>query len=111
MVVTTIRYRAGDTVPLQYVIEEYNIDKETTELFDLTGKTVYLDLFEESGTIPVIENGFCTVVSKSEGIVEYEWGTGETDTRGMYRAEFKVVNGEGKVARFPEWEQQYIMIF
>ncbi len=111
MVVTTIRYRVGDTVPLTYVIEEYNISKETTDVFDLTGKTVTLDLFDESGTVPVIEDGFCTVVDADAGEIEYEWGSGETDVGGMYLAKFKVINSSGKIARFPEWENQYILMY
>ena len=58
----------------------------------------------------VSQSRYASVVSASEGLVEYAWATGETDTAGMYRAVFKVINAEGKVSSFPEYGIQALWI-
>jgi hypothetical protein len=49
-------------------------------------------------------------VSASEGLVKYNWATGETDTVGMYRAVFKVINEDGAISSFPEYGVQWLWI-
>ena len=106
----TIRYKMGDTIPLQYAIEEWNIDTQGVEAYDLAGKTVTFSMRGYDADDWLIADQPCSVVSASEGLVEYAWATGETDTAGMYRAVFKVINAEGKVSSFPEYGIQALWI-
>jgi len=105
----TIVYKKDDTVPLQYTIEEWNIDTQGTEPFDLSNSDVTFSLFD-TDAVAIIEDQPCSVVTATEGLVEYAWATGETDTAGMYRAIFRVINSEGKVSTFPEYDIQWLWI-
>lgn len=44
------------------------------------------------------------------GLVEYRWGTGETDTPGMYRASFKVTMASGEIETVPNADELTIRI-
>ena len=65
----TIRYKKGDTIPLQYVIEEWNVNTQGTEPYDLTDKSVTFSLFNNASGERVIEDQPCTVVVAAEGLV------------------------------------------
>ena len=106
----TIRYKAGDTIPLQYAIEEWNIDTQGVEPYDLAGKSVTFSMRGVNADTWAIADQPCSIVSASEGLVEYNWATGETDTVGMYRAVFKVINEDGAISSFPEYGVQWLWI-
>ena len=106
----TIVYKKGDTIPLQYSVEEWNIDTQGTEPYDLAGKTVTFSMIRDGSPTWDIVNQPCSVVSAAEGLVEYAWATGETDVGGMHRVLFKVINEEGKVSTFPEYDAQWLWI-
>jgi len=106
----TIRYKKGDTIPLQYSIEEWNIDTQGVEPYDLDGMSVTFSMRGVNAETWAIEDQPCSIVSESEGLVEYAWATGETDTGGMYRAVFKVINEDGKISSFPEYGIQWLWI-
>jgi len=106
----TIRYKKGDTIPLQYAIEEWNIDTQGVEPYDLTNKTVTFSMRRYDDDIWMIADQPCSIVNVANGLVEYAWATGETDVPGMYRAVFKVINEDGKVSSFPEYGIQALWI-
>ena len=106
----TIRYKKGDTIPLTYAVEEWNIDTQGVEPYDLTNTTVTFSMRGMNAETWDIADQPCSVVSATEGLVEYAWATGETDTAGMYRTAFKVTNAEGKVSSFPEYGVQWLWI-
>lgn len=109
--VYTIRYKVGDTAPLSYRIDEWNADEKTYEDFDLSGKTVYFSMIKDGAADWSIRKKLCRIVSSKEGLVEYDFATGETDTTGMYRMLFTIVNSAGKEATFPEYDTQWMLIF
>ena len=106
----TIRYKVGDTIPLQYAIEEWNIDTQGVEPYDLTNKTVTFSMKKTTSDDWTIEDQPCSIVSASEGLIEYAWATGETDTAGMYRTVWRVTNANGEVSSFPEYGSQWLWI-
>ncbi|EEX09645.1 hypothetical protein SL1157_1689 [Ruegeria lacuscaerulensis ITI-1157] len=47
-------------------------------------------------------------VDSAQNILSYQWDAGDTDTAGVYRAEFEVTYSDGKIETFPNSE--YIQI-
>ena len=66
----TIRYKMGDTIPLQYAIEEWNIDTQGVEAYDLAGKTVTFSMRGFDAGEWLIADQPCSVVSAKKAIVE-----------------------------------------
>jgi hypothetical protein len=67
---------------------------------DLTSCTVrFLMTSEATGVLKV--DGAATVLSASTGKVSYEWGATDTDTSGVYRAEWEVTFPGGKTRTVP----------
>lgn len=106
----TIRYKRGDTIPLQYAIEEWNIDTQGTEPYDLSNRSVVFSMRQYGTDDWAIEQASCRVVSAVDGLVEYEWAENETDVPGMYGVVFTVINEEGKRTSFPEYGVQALWI-
>jgi uncharacterized protein YfaS (alpha-2-macroglobulin family) len=74
---------------------------------DLTDATVTLYMVNAAGVV-VIDGNPVTVTNPSSGVVEYEWGVGETSVPGEYLAEFKVEFVGLQVARFQN--DSFVMI-
>lgn len=106
----TIVYKKDDTIPLQFEIADWNLDTQGNEPTDLTNKTVTFSMIRTGSATWDIADQPCSVVSASDGLVEYAWASGETGTPGMYRCVFKVINSEGKISTFPEYDVQWLWI-
>ena len=81
----SLRVKRGDTFPFQYVI---SYDDGTP--IDLTGATVTLTIILDGETEPTVDEGVCSLVNSTGGIVQYTWQSGDTDVSGMYKLEFRV---------------------
>lgn len=75
----TYSMKSGDTKPMRA-----RLTYSDGSPVDLTGATVSFYM----GTTLVDRPA--TVVDATDGVVEYPWGAGETNTPGQYPAEFKV---------------------
>ena len=106
----TIVYKVDDTIPLTYQIADWNLDTQGNEPSNLSGKTVTFSMSKDGAFNWSIADQPCSVVDASDGLIEYAWASGETATPGMYRCVFKVINGEGKVASYPEYDVQWLWI-
>lgn len=77
-------------------------DAEDTEvnLGGATVKFVMTPKAEPVGSTPTVDAD-ADVITAVDGIVEYEWQTGDTETAGKYRAEWEVTFADGGVETFP----------
>lgn len=88
--------KQGDTKPeIRATLKDAN-----GTAINLTGATVRFHLSAKvSGTVKV--DSPATVISASEGIVQYAWSTGDTDTAGVYNAEWEITFSDGSVQTVP----------
>lgn len=106
----TIVYKLGDSAPLTYQIADWNIDTQGNEPTDLSNKTVTFSMIKDGSSVWDIENQPCSIVTAASGLIEYAWASGETDNGGMYRCVFKVIDSNGKIASYPEYDVQWLWI-
>lgn len=66
---------------------------------NLTGATVRLHMKSVDGTLKIDQP--MTVVTPLQGIIQYDWQTGDTDTVGTYYVEFEVTYSDASVETFP----------
>lgn len=66
---------------------------------DLTGASVKLHMKSVDNTLKI--NDLMTVTDTLNGIVQYDWQSGDTDTVGTYFVEFQVTYSDGSIETFP----------
>lgn len=76
---------------------------------DLTGSTVKFHMKVSFGAEPKISSE-AEIVSPTEGLVQYNWKTGDTDTTGTFLAEWEVTFPNGDIQTFPNDGYIYIKI-
>lgn len=77
------------------------IDNSGTAI-DITGADVEFHMIDDAdGTEKVNSSSGTTITDASNGYVQYEWSTGDTDTVGQYDAEFQVTYSDGTIETFP----------
>lgn len=65
----------------------------------LTGASVKFHMKSLDGTMKV--DAAMTVTNANNGVVQYDWQTGDTDTVGSYAVEFEVTYGDNTIETFP----------
>ena len=106
----TIRIRKGDSSTIQYQIMDF--DETTSSLLpvDLDGKTVYYTSYiEATGYFPTVED-VCEILNDADGWVSHDIDTTETATVNMMEIYFDVEDADGKRARYPRYEKQFVYI-
>jgi hypothetical protein len=88
-----------------------NIERELTgddgDTLDLTGASVDFELYD-SDRSQVSLSGSASIGSpESDGIVVYDWDSGDTDTVGSYLGQFVITWATGDEEKFPndDWIQ------
>jgi hypothetical protein len=76
---------------------------------DVSGCTVTFIMTLDGATSPKV-NTTATVTSAVAGQVQYDWGATDTDTAGLYRAEFQVTFANGIKRTFPANDYLYVDI-
>lgn len=66
---------------------------------NLIGASVALHMKSVDSTLKV--NSSMTVTDAENGIIRYDWQTGDTDTVGTYFVEFQVTYSDGSIETFP----------
>lgn len=87
--------KENDTKPVLSVILQY---ADGTAVV-LTGASVYFVMRDRQGIVKMV--GTATVITAASGEVQYQWQVGDTDTAGLYEAEFMVVYSDGAVETVP----------
>ncbi|MFQ5788428.1 MAG: hypothetical protein ACE5H1_10675 [Thermodesulfobacteriota bacterium] len=103
-----IKIKKGSTKP-SIKFRLFNMD--TYLPIDLTGAQInfFMEGPEGGADIKKFEGEGDVVVSPLTGIGKYEWHAGDTDTPGLYRAEFEIILSDGTKIKVPEGEE-YIKI-
>ena len=100
----SFRIKQNDTSPsLQATLK----DASNTGV-DLSGATVVFRMNSVDGTVKVESN--MTIVDADNGVVRYDWQSGDTDTNGTYLVEFRVTYVDGKVETFPNTERLSLIV-
>jgi hypothetical protein len=76
---------------------------------DLTGATVKF-IMRLPGATSAKVNTAATVVSAADGTVRYDWVAANTDTAGLYQAEFEVTFAGGAKRTFPADDYLYVSV-
>jgi hypothetical protein len=76
---------------------------------DLSGCTVKF-IMRAPGASSAKVNTAATIVSASAGTVSYSWGATDTDTAGLYQAEWEVTFAGGIKRTWPAEDYLYILI-
>lgn len=100
----SFRIKQNDTSPsLQATLK----DASNTGV-DLSGATVVFRMNSVDGVVKVESN--MTIVDADNGVVRYDWQSGDTDTNGTYLVEFRVTYVDGKVETFPNTERLSLIV-
>lgn len=87
--------KQNDTSPsLQATLKDASLTA-----INLVGATVRFHMKSVDGTLKIDQP--MTVVTPLEGIVQYDWQAGDTDTVGTYYVEFEVTYSDNSVETFP----------
>jgi uncharacterized protein YfaS (alpha-2-macroglobulin family) len=87
--------RQNDTSPsLQATLKDF----EGTPI-PISGATVQFHMKSIDGTLKVDQQ--MTITDADNGVVQYDWQSGDTDTQGSYYVEFEVTYSDGSIETFP----------
>ncbi len=75
---------------------------------NLTSASVQLHMEDQAGTIKI--DSACTITNGVNGIVQYDWVTGDTDTVGTYKVEFEVTYFDGTIETFPNKGYETVVV-
>lgn len=76
---------------------------------NLTGASVRLHMKSVDGGFKVDEE--MVVVNALQGVVQYDWQEGDTDTVGTYYVEFEVTHSDDSVETFPNDGNKVVSVF
>lgn len=85
--------------------------KRGTSVVDLnlaTGVTFKMRERTQSGALKV--NTAAVITDATNGVVEYRWQSGDTDTPGTYYAEWEVIWNDGTTETFPTLGHDIVIV-
>jgi len=81
---------------------------EDGEPVDVSLATVRFHMRDATGTVVIDEAA--TIINGAAGIVEYAWTASDTQTAGIFEAEFEVTYEDGGIETFPNVGYEEIII-
>lgn len=103
---TRFQIRENDT---DDTIQDTLQDEEGNAV-DISGGTVKFFMEDGEGTVKVNSSASFTT-DGTDGKVQYEWSSGDTDTPGWYKGTWEVTYGDSDIETFPTSdEKQYILV-
>jgi len=94
------RIKQGDTRPLLEAQLQDASDCSPRSLVQADTVTFHM---RDVDTGSVVVEGSGTILDAQQGIVYYEWNSGDTDTAGRFKAEFEVTYADGGIETFPNY--------
>ncbi len=88
--------KQGDTSK----VLERTLKNADGSVINLSGADVVFTMRKGSRTATISEVA-CTIADAPNGVVEYDWQTGDTDEAGVYDAEFEVTFSGGEIITVP----------
>lgn len=73
--------------------------------------TVKFIMASAAGAATKVDAAGSIVGSAANGVVQYQWASGNTDTAGTFLAEFQVTFGDGRIFTYPNTAYITIHIF
>lgn len=99
---TDFSLKVGDTSPAILV-------ELTPDDVDVSGASVVFNMWDRKTKTVKIDRSAATIVAASgPAKLSYAWAVGDTDTEGIFEAEFEVTYVDGSVETFPN--NSYIRI-
>ena len=93
-IMATFKLKPGDRkYALKYQLSDYASGSGL-----LTGASARFQMMDMSGTTVI---DAAAEILDEDGIVAYKWADGDTDTEGLYRAEFKITFSDGLTQHYP----------
>jgi len=77
---------------------EYTLSTYVQGGAHLAGASAKFQMMDQAGATVISQDA---VIHDDDGVLRYSFGAGETDTAGLYSAEFKITFGDGLVATEP----------
>lgn len=98
--------KSGDTSPALTITCTYS----DGTVQDLTGATITFAMRYPNGLLKVADAAGIGVGTLTNGVAQYVWATGDTDTPGIFQGEFHVTLASGKKVSFPDGDYLEIAI-
>jgi len=94
-----VTLKAGDTSPS---LKVQLIDRPSMCAVDLTGASAQFKMYQvnEDATVTELVDAPAVITDAENGLLEYDWQTGDTDVSGNHSAEFIITNA-GEIETFP----------
>lgn len=103
--------KTGDLLP---ALKIQIFDGNTSEPFNLDGYTgEFFMAPNDDWSNPIVDGGLVTITDAANGLAEYQWQVGDTDTKGIYVFEFrfsKYVEEEGRTFTIPIFSPGKVVI-
>jgi hypothetical protein len=99
----TFKIKRGDTSPaLRFALSPASVN--------LTAASVVFNMRHVSGTVKLNRKAASIITATGTPTVEYEWATDDTDTAGLYQAEFEVTYNDATRETFPNGDFITVLI-
>jgi hypothetical protein len=96
--------KQNDTSPsIQVTLED-----SASVAIPLVGASVKLHMKSLDGVIKI--NEAMTIADADNGVVQYDWQTGDTDTVGIYYIEFQVTYSDSSIETFPNSGNEVVSV-
>jgi len=90
----TFYIKQGDTSPaIQYALSPASVI--------LTAATVVFNMRAVGGTVKISREAATITTATGTPTVQYNWTADDTDTAGLFQAEFEVTYSDGTIETFP----------
>lgn len=100
------KIKKGDTKP--YLSAQ--LKSTTGSVIDLSGYNAYFNLATADGQYTPQFSGACVITNTTNGHLEYQWSSSDTNRSGTYLGEFELISGN-TIWTFPSDHSLYIKFY